>query len=56
MKTRLLELSTSIMALISPKFREILSEYVLQLEKRAKETDNPFDDIAVYVVKVILGL
>lgn len=56
MRTRLLTLLLSVISLISPEFRKLLVEYVDKLEKHAKETPSPFDDIAVRVLKVALGL
>jgi len=40
----------------SPAIRESVKGWVLELEKRAKETPNPMDDILVGLLKVILNI
>lgn len=41
---------------ISPQLRQMLKEFILELEKKARKTDNPWDDFAVDVAKVLLGI
>jgi len=40
----------------SPELRTMIKEWVLELEKRAKETPNPMDDILVALIKVVLNI
>ena len=39
---------------MSPDIREGMVKFVLQLEKNAKATSNPWDDIFVGIVKFVL--
>jgi len=41
---------------MSAEFRENLTQAVLILEKNAKESKNPWDDIGVMILKVALGI
>jgi len=41
---------------ISPEIREMLENFVKILEDKAKQTPNPFDDMAVSLLKAILGM
>ena len=41
---------------ISPALRETVKQIVLELEKKAKTTQNPFDDMLVELLKVILNI
>ena len=43
-----------LLAVISPELRTAMVEFVGELEKRAKETPNPWDDIAVGILKTVL--
>uniref|UniRef100_A0A6M3JIA7 Uncharacterized protein n=1 Tax=viral metagenome TaxID=1070528 RepID=A0A6M3JIA7_9ZZZZ len=41
---------------ISPQIRESIVNFVIDLEKKAAQTDNPIDDVAVQILKLILGI
>ena len=41
---------------ISPELRREINEFVLKLEVAAEATDNPWDDLAVMVLKIALGI
>lgn len=43
-------------AAISPLLKEAIKDGLVSLEAKAKETDNPLDDIAVQILKDILEL
>lgn len=40
---------------ISPDIRAYIKEFLTMLEKKAKETDNPIDDIFVVILRIIFG-
>ena len=40
----------------SPQFREAIKKAIAALERKAKETPNPYDNAAVELIKAILGL
>ncbi len=52
----LLALFASIILAISPSLRDALVEFTKGLDKAAKETDNPWDDRFVALLKIILGI
>ncbi|MBA7608975.1 hypothetical protein ES703_16161 [subsurface metagenome] len=41
---------------ISPALRELIIKYAQELKVYALSTDNPIDDIAVYLLFLLLGL
>jgi hypothetical protein len=41
---------------ISPALREMIEKYSQELKVYALSTDNPIDDIAVYLLFLVLGL
>jgi hypothetical protein len=41
---------------ISPEIKKLVKEYYMGLKAQAEKTENPFDDLAVYVLGVVLGL
>lgn len=41
---------------LSPEFKQTINQFVLELEIKAEATDNPWDDIAVMILKVALGI
>ena len=41
---------------ISPELREHIKKFVIELEARAKATTNPWDDLAVVVLKAALNI
>ncbi len=43
-----------VVAQMSPEIRDGMIKFVLQLEKNAKATPNPWDDIFVGIVKFVL--
>ncbi len=45
-----------ILSAISPELRDLILKFAKELEAKAKKTPNPFDDVAVEVLKVILGI
>lgn len=52
----LLRLISLIVGSASPELRAMIKEWVLELEKRAKATPNPFDDVLVGLIKVVLNI
>ena len=38
----------------SPELRKMLQDWIDDLEKQAKQTDNPWDDILVALLKTVL--
>ena len=45
-----------ILKAISPALREMIVIFAQQLKEAALKTDNPVDDIAVYLLFLLLGL
>ncbi|MBA7575482.1 hypothetical protein ES708_17312 [subsurface metagenome] len=45
-----------LLKLISPALREMIVKYAQELKVYALSTENPIDDIAVYLLFLILGL
>lgn len=41
---------------ISPELRDHIKKFVIELEARAKVTTNPWDDLAVVVLKAALNI
>ena len=52
----LLALLKKIIDTISPQLREFIKETLIKMEAKAKETDNPLDDILVLVLKTLFGM
>lgn len=52
----ILRLISLIVGSASPELRKLIKEWVLELEKRAKETPNPFDDVLVGLIKIVLNV
>lgn len=52
----ILRLITLVVGSASPELRNIIKEWVTELEKRAKATPNPFDDVLVGLIKVVLNI
>lgn len=50
-----LQLVSMMLGVITPQLRKGLEEFVLNLEKQAKATPNPWDDIFVGLLKTLLG-
>lgn len=40
----------------TPEIRQVLVEYLDAMEKKAKLTENPFDDILVMILKGLAGV
>ena len=45
-----------IMELVTPNIRKALVDFVLDLEVKAKETPNLYDDVAIDMIKAILNI
>ncbi len=41
---------------LSPEFRRMLVDWILDLEKKAEETPSPYDNILVYLLKRLLAI
>ncbi len=54
MSTWLAMLLEQVVKQMSPEIRDGMVKFVLQLEKNAKATPNPWDDIFVGIVKFVL--
>lgn len=52
----LLALLKKIIETISPQLREFILEMLTKMEAKAKETDNPLDDVLVLVLRVLFGM
>ena len=52
----LLKLLEKIISTISPQLREFIKETLTKMEAKAKETDNPLDDVLVLVLRVLFGM
>lgn len=52
----LLTLIKLVWSRVSSQFRQKIIDFVLDLEEKAKETENSFDDFAVQILKLILGI
>lgn len=52
----ILRLITLIVGSASPALRELIKTWVIELEQRAKETPNPFDDVLVGLIKIVLNV
>ncbi len=46
----------AILSVVSPKIREAITNFILDLEKKAKETPNPADDMLVDFLKHIFKI
>ncbi len=43
-----------ILSVISPEIKQLVADFVIQLEANAKKTPNPWDDMLVELLKVII--
>lgn len=50
----LLRLITMVVTVMSPELRKVLEDWISTLEAQAKNTDNPWDDILVGMLKTLL--
>jgi len=56
MNNWLLMLVGQMLSVITPQLRQGLTAFVITLEKQAKATPNPWDDIFVGIVKSVLQI
>jgi len=54
MKDILLKILRTILLAASPELREMVVEWVNLFEAKAKQTDNPWDDVLASILKAIL--
>lgn len=52
----LLRIITLVVGSASPQLRALIRDWVKDLESRAKETPNPFDDVLVGLIKIVLDV
>jgi len=52
----LLELLKKIISTISPQLREYIKDMLTKMEAKAKETDNPLDDVLVLVLRILFNV
>lgn len=52
----LYKLLEKVIATISPQLRDFIKEMLTKMEAKAKETDNPLDDILVLVLRILFGM
>lgn len=52
----ILRLITLIVGSASPELRKLIKDWVIELEVRAKETPNQFDDVLVGLIKIVLNV
>ena len=52
----ILRLITLVVTSASPELREMINKWVADLEEKAKATPNPFDDVLVGLIKVVLNI
>lgn len=50
----LLKILGMLISVASPELRKMLEEWILEFEAKAKETDNPWDDMLAAVLKAII--
>jgi len=52
----LLPLVSTLINAMTPTLRNLLQEFLLDLYKRARETENPFDDMVTAALLALLGI
>jgi len=52
----LLRIMVLVVGSASPDLRKMIKEWVTELEIKAKDTPNPFDDVLVGLIKVVLNI
>lgn len=52
----LLTILANILPIISPELRKMIEEVIVNLYQHAKQTNNPFDDIAIELLAGLLGI
>jgi len=55
MKFDIIGIVKAILGLASPELRKAIVDYIDALDEHAKSTDNPWDDLFVSLLRVILG-
>lgn len=56
MEKLVVKIIETILSRVSPELRQEIENVVLRLETAAAATDNPWDDLAVMILKVALGM
>lgn len=56
MNELIIKLAGMIISGISPEIRKALIEFVTQLDRRAKATTNDWDDVLVFILKIVLNI
>jgi hypothetical protein len=51
----ILDLLSKLLTGMSPKIRELILDFLKDLEVKAKETPNPIDDIIVLLLRILFG-
>lgn len=51
----ILKLLSKVLTGMSPKIRELILEFLRDLEAKAKETPNPIDDMVVLLLRILFG-
>lgn len=54
MNALLLRIIVLVVTMMSPALRIIIVEFLTRLEIEAKKTDNPWDDILVAILKILI--
>lgn len=52
----LLTLISAVFTAVTPELRQLIEQSIDQWEKKARQTSSPVDDMAVRVIKNLLGL
>lgn len=52
----LLTMVSAVFTAITPELRQMIETSIDQWEKKARQTSSPLDDVAVRVIKNLLGL
>ena len=56
MPTWLIPIILKLMALLTPQLKNMLGAFAITFYKSAKETENPFDDIAAGLILALLSI
>lgn len=51
-----MQILPTLISQISPVLREMIKTFILELEKKAKESQNPFDDMFVALLKAVFDI
>lgn len=55
MQKLIIDILMKAFGLLSPEMRKTLLAFIADLETKAKLTQNPWDDVFVFVLKLIVG-